>query len=181
MTITEKVQAIAVILGCEAVKPGESFVDRLVFDWGGCLYIEESCECRILIHTSFPSGNRNFWGPSPNPHKISVSASKSAEQIAKDIESRLLPEYKAAYLDAVRQMNEYNLKEIAKGVLAKYLADIIGAEVSRNDPVKFYISRTFNPWGLQGHVLGEDVELKITCSPEMAERICREIVKSEYK
>jgi hypothetical protein len=171
-----KAQAIAKILGCDAVKPGQYSSDHLLFDWGGELFLPEFKE-RIHISTSFPSANGNYWGPSPNPHKITLAATKNPEQIAKDIQTRLLGDYKAAYLDAFRRMNEYEANEASKAALAKRLADIVGGEISRNDPTKFYILHSFNPIGLEGHILGEDVELKITCSPEMAERICGEIGK----
>jgi hypothetical protein len=174
MNLTEIAQAIATILGCgvsaDNTIGGSTY---LTFDWGGKLWFTEA-PGRIHISTTFPYSDGFFWGPSPNPHKISVAASKSAQQIARDIERRLLPEYKTAYLDAVRLMNEHNEAKMKREALAKKLTGILGIEVSKRDPMQFFCS---NPVDIAGKVEWSDVSLRIRRSDERARRICREIVK----
>lgn len=171
--IPETFRDIAKILGApieeDKYSEGrESKFVKMVLPWGGILLVEES-RGRIEVLGSFPRSDGDYWGPHGVKYSISVSAEKSAEQIARDIERRLLPVYRVAYEVAVKRMNEYDEQAGRQRVLAKRLADVLGIQVSSHDPTQFH---AYEPVHVEGRVNSEDVTLKITCSPELAERIC---------
>ncbi len=172
----EKMRAVAGLLRCSIEETESRFV-RLRFPGGGEIILEES-RGRLEIHGSFPRSDGNYRAPRGEKHNISVSAEKSAEQIAHDIQRRLLPGYRKAYELAVKEMKEHEEQQSRQEVLAKHLADILGVEIPKHDPLEFY---AYDPARINGRTSGDDVKLEITCKPDLAERICRVIANRPEK
>jgi hypothetical protein len=133
--------------------PGWNYVDRKSqgLEWGcylkdsegHSLYVRgDSFDTHSRIEIS-GSGDNGFYMPDV---KITVAATKTAKQIAKDIERRLLPNYLAKF----EEMSEKQAKTDAYNerchANARLLADAFGVDY---DPTK-YANRDFSVWTSHG-------------------------------
>jgi hypothetical protein len=88
-------------------------------------------ENKLRFHGNFPHGTHgSHYGAYNAKNEISVSADKSVERIAKDIQHRLLPDYLEALnkaLEAKKVTEDREAKEIAN---LKKLADYFGVELT---------------------------------------------------
>lgn len=128
---------------------------------------------RFSFHGCYPrneKGEHMHYGPSVS---ITVAAEKTAEQIAKDVERRLMPEYRAELKKAQEQAESSNRYHRARHENLKKIADHLGIGLTswdgnKNEFIFPNLSgiRKIEPYG-EGTVRLEDVEV----TPEMAIKI----------
>jgi hypothetical protein len=97
-----------------------------------------------------PNEIRHKWGNSPHwPHAIGASTNKSAAQVARDIERRLLGPLMQAATDALMKLEIEAAAEAAQAEAAEQIAECGGANVKHeySDPTRpyIYISAGNNP------------------------------------
>jgi len=111
---------------------------------------------------------------------ITVSRSKTAAQIAKDIQRRLLPVYLPQLAEQVRRKQadqDYRSKTLA---LATELAAILPAEVRQDHNGTPHFSRHSTGVGISCDVYRDDVTIKLdSLTPEQARTILQMFAKRE--
>jgi len=90
---------------------------------------------RITIMGSRPqSESRNHFSVNwPDNLRITVAPNRSATAVAKDIERRLLPNYREAFQKASEDIAERHQQRMEAERIANNIADILGCEVSQNN------------------------------------------------
>jgi len=91
----------------------------------------DSYKKRIHVGCVFPRDDHNSaFGPpygTPAP-SITVSPLKTAEQVAKDIKRRVLPEYLPLWTAAIENKNKWLKREVDADDFARELAGVLGVE-----------------------------------------------------
>ena len=116
---------------------------------------------RITIQGHFPRAkNGKFVSYPAGDHVITVAETKSAAQIANDINKRLMPSYLEAVARVQEKVNNWNnIEDMAKAEVDKLLAGITGAEYSSN-----YDRGTYSYYRSLVFISGQDlprVEIRI--------------------
>jgi hypothetical protein len=95
---------------------------------------------RIEIAAGWPTYSNGERYHSDRYLKITVSAKRSAESIAGEIERRLLPQYLPAYVRAVADIETREAEQAASKKCAEGLATIVGGTVYENQRGGFGIT-----------------------------------------
>lgn len=105
--------------------------------------------------------------------EIGVGAKRPADQIARDIQRRLLPDYHAALAEAREAKAGHDAREAAEAGLAAELAGILDARVSTHFPGRFH----FGAWGEAAHgtvhVSDDTVCFEVRVSGQLAAEVAR--------
>lgn len=91
---------------------------------------------KLQVYPHWPkdaSGQENWPRTDDRPSAVNISASKPAEQIAKDIERRFLPAYFEAWDKQQAQVNERNVYNERKLANIDRIAKETGGKVSRRE------------------------------------------------
>lgn len=167
-----KAQGIGLMLGWQYKQPAPNESQRwatLVGPDGASISVSQvwNQKGRLQISCHFPGGN---WGAEKRPI-ISVSISKRPEDIARDIERRLLPAYLPLYQKAVERLRAEEEREAADLALAARLAAILGVEPLGTE-INWYGTGDFRGGSGTIRVSGGNVSFDLRwIDPEKAEAI----------
>ncbi len=124
---------------------------------------------RISISSSYPNGHDTYGIESVS---ITVSPTKEPAKIAKDIQSRLLPEYLVQLQKAKDQIKAHNEYEANRTAMMQRIADYLGVEIHDNG------SHTLSVYPKESNPIyriepsGEnEVKFTVECSAEKAIKI----------
>ncbi len=128
---------------------------------------------RFSLTGCFPRDNQGNYLHYGSSRSITVAAEKSPEQIARDIEKRLIPEYLVELKKALDQVETSNRYHRARHENLKKIADHLGVNLSswdsgKNDFVSPHLV------GIGGKIEAQEedkVTLTVEVTPEMAIRI----------
>lgn len=124
---------------------------------------------RLDVSTDYPKDRDGNTAHEPRP-KITVSASKSGAQIARDVERRLLPEYLPLLEQILRRHAAYDSHEDEVRRIARQVAKLVQVKQDLKSPtVSFYHSpyKIFQHTMSQAQVMG-DGEVEITLRLDVA-------------
>ena len=127
-------------------------------------------EHKIHIAGDFPQSIKGESGRYGEPISINVSDSKAPEQIARDIEKRLLPIYLPELAKAVDQVNSTNLFHQKRKSNIQKMAEYFGVEFKDDErEPSIYVYDLIKGLGSRINVCGEDrIKFELELTPEMA-------------
>ena len=136
---------------------------------------------RITIMGSRPqSESRNHFSVNwPDNLRITVAPNRPARVVAKDIERRLLPNYREAFQKASEDIAERHQQRMGAQRIANNIAGILGCGVAPNNGpgCDFHVHPRNLMKGYADIRVSEysnEVEINLRwVSPELAERVCR--------
>ena len=142
---------------------------------------------RITIIGSRPQQNNgsHFSVSWPDNLRITVAPTRPAKAVAKDIERRLLPQYREAFQKAAEDIAERQRQRTEAERIASMLAGILGCKVSENNGAgsDFQIHPCNLRSGYADIKVSEysnEVEINLRwISPELAERVCAVLKEEE--
>ena len=132
-------------------------------------------EHKLHISGEFPrtiKGEVGRYGESKS--SINVSDSKTPEQIARDIEKRLLPIYLSELEEAVTQVNRTNIYHQKRQANIQKMADYFQVEFKEDNSKEpsIYVCDRMKGLSSRIRVYGEDtVKFELELTPEMAIRV----------
>ena len=134
---------------------------------------------QIHLNGEFPTSIRGELCHYGGPISINVSDSKTPEQIARDIEKRLLPVYLPELEKAVVQLNAINLFHQKRSANIQKMADYFQVEFKEDKEPWIWVYKKINGLGSKIEACGEDtVKFELELSPEMAIKVF-ELLKAE--
>ncbi len=129
-------------------------------------------EHKLHISGDFPRTSKEeycHYGQSPS---INVSDSKTAEQVARDIERRFFPIYLPELEKAVNQVNATNLFHEKRRANIQKLADYFQVAFKEDKEPSIWVYEKIKGLGSKIEVRGEDtVKFELEVTPEMAVKI----------
>jgi hypothetical protein len=127
-------------------------------------------EHKFHIAGDFPTSIKGESGRYGEPISINVSDSKAPEQIARDIEKRLLPIYLPELAKAVDQVNSTNLFHQRRTANIQKMAEYFGVEFKDDErEPSIYVYDLIKGLGSRINVCGEDrIKFELELTPEMA-------------
>jgi hypothetical protein len=139
---------------------------------------------RLTVSTDYPKDRHGRMSSAKRP-KISVSALKSGEQIARDIERRLLPEYLPILDKELASNREWNVYENATTLIAAHIANLV--KVTRQ-PKETTVSFYHSPYNLfhetmsEAKVVGTDeVELSLRLDAETTLKVLNLLIHNRFE
>jgi len=129
-------------------------------------------EHKLHIAGDFPTSIKGESGRYGEPISINVSDSKAPEQIARDIEKRLLPIYLPELAKAVDQVNATNLFHQKREANIKKMAEYFGVEFKEDKEPSIWVYDLIKGLGLRIEAHGEDnVKFELEITPERAIKV----------
>ena len=129
-------------------------------------------EHKLHISGDFPrsiKGEPSHYG---NPVDINVSDSKTPEQIARDIEKRLLPAYLPELKKAVDQENSTNIYHQKRQANIQKMADYFGVEFKEDKEPSIYVYDRIKGLGSRIEAYGENtIKFELELLPEVAIKV----------
>lgn len=137
---------------------------------------------QLDVGTDYPKEHRERGFSTKRP-KISVSASKTGQQVASDIERRLLPDYLPLFEKVLQDLEQWRSYEETTSSLAAKIADLVEVPVPKNGTtVSFYHSPypIFSETMSEARVMGKnEVELQLRLSPDDALTLLQIVLDSK--
>ncbi len=132
-------------------------------------------EHKLHIAGEFPKSIKGESSRYGNPVDINASDSKAPEQIARDIEHRLLPIYLPELEKAVDQVNSTNLFHQKRQANIQKMADYFQVELKEdhnNTDPSIYVYERIKGLGSRLDACGEDkIKFELELTPEMAIKV----------
>ena len=134
---------------------------------------------RFEISPSYPRDNRGYCHNNFPPVKITVSANKNANQIARDIERRFLPVYRANLEYVKERIAKSNAYEARKHENIESIAAHFGCEIVSQDHTMGIYPRDCDAIHCLEMVDDENVKFKIECTADMAIQVIELLMKNQ--
>jgi hypothetical protein len=134
--------------------------------------ISNGDENKLHISGDFPKSIKGESSRYGEPIDINVSTSKTPEQIAREIEKRLLPIYLPELKKAVNQVNQTNIYHQKRQKNIQKMAEYFGVEFKEDKEPSIWVYGKIN--GLDSHIKaqGEDtIGFELELTPEMAIKV----------
>lgn len=175
----EKVNQVAIILKMNILFPSDDDMRwnkyaHLTKGYQEIRISNSDCgDIQFHISGDFPKtekGQHIHYGQSPS---INVSDSKTPEQIARDIEKRLLPIYLPELEKTIGQVDRINIYDQKRKANIQKMADYFGIEFKEdNQEPSIYFYENIEGLGSRIWVQGENkVKFELELTPEMAIKV----------
>lgn len=126
---------------------------------------------KLHIFVDFPRTEKRemvHYGESPS---INVSETKTPEQIARDIERRLLPAYLPELEKALAQVEQINSRDQKRQANTQKMADYFGVAPQNDREQTIYVYDKIKGLGYKIAATEDTVKFELEISPEMAIKI----------
>ena len=129
-------------------------------------------ENKLHIAGDFPKSTKGESSHYGEPISINVSVSKTPEQIARDIEKRLLPVYLPELEKAVNQTNSTNIYHQKREANIRKMAEYFGVEFKEDKEPSIYVYDRIKGLGSRIEAYGEDtIKFELELTPEIAIKV----------
>jgi len=129
-------------------------------------------EHKLHISGDFPKSIKGEPSRYGSAIDINISASKTSEQMARDIERRLLPIYLPELEKAVNQVNQINRYHQKREANIQKMAEYFGVEFKEDKEPSIYVYKEIKGLGPRIVAQGEDaIKFELELTPEMAIKV----------